>query len=99
MTATFSWSRHLRCSPGLSFVPAQCREPGVPLQAFIDRSRMVRVRQRTLAMGVVLLAGIGWGGMTLAAIRSTPAQTAEISAKLAEVAKSSAELSPTTVRR
>jgi ubiquinol-cytochrome c reductase cytochrome b subunit len=46
---------------------------------FIDRGRMVRVRQRTLAMGVVLLAGIGWGGMTLAAIRSTPPQTAAAS--------------------
>src|SRR6185312_15686610 len=32
-------------------------------------------RQRTLAMGVVVLAGLGWGGLTLAAIRSTPPQT------------------------
>jgi ubiquinol-cytochrome c reductase cytochrome b subunit len=42
---------------------------------FIDRAKMVRVRQRTLAMGVVLLAGIGWGGLTLAAIKGTPAQS------------------------
>jgi mono/diheme cytochrome c family protein len=42
---------------------------------FIDRSRLMRVRQRTLALGIVLLAGIGWGGLTLAAIRSTPPQT------------------------
>lgn len=45
------------------------------LTPFIDRSKMVRVRQRTLAMGIVALAAIGWGGLTLAAIRSTPAQT------------------------
>ncbi|MEP6714988.1 MAG: cytochrome b N-terminal domain-containing protein, partial [Terriglobia bacterium] len=43
---------------------------------FIDRSKIAKVRQRTLAMGIVLLAGLGWGGMTLAAIRSTPPQTA-----------------------
>jgi ubiquinol-cytochrome c reductase cytochrome b subunit len=46
------------------------------LTPFIDRSRMVKVRQRVLAMGVVVLAGIGWGGLTLAAIKSTPPQTA-----------------------
>ncbi len=43
---------------------------------FIDRSRMVRVRQRTLAMGIVILAALGWAGLTAAAIRSTPPQTA-----------------------
>jgi ubiquinol-cytochrome c reductase cytochrome b subunit len=46
------------------------------LTPFIDRTRMVRVRQRTLAGGIVLLAGLGWGGLTAAAIRSTPPQTA-----------------------
>jgi ubiquinol-cytochrome c reductase cytochrome b subunit len=46
------------------------------LTPFIDRSRMVKVRQRALAMGIVILAGFGWGGLTLAAIRSTPPQTA-----------------------
>jgi len=43
---------------------------------FIDRSRLVRVRQRTLAIGIVVLAGLGWAGLTAAAIRSTPPQTA-----------------------
>ncbi len=43
---------------------------------FIDRSKMVRVRQRTLAMGVVFLAALGWGGLTVAAIKGTPPQTA-----------------------
>ncbi len=42
---------------------------------FIDRSRLVRVRQRTLAMGIVFLVGVGWTGLTLAAIRTTPPQT------------------------
>jgi len=43
---------------------------------FIDRSRLIRVRQRTLAMGIVVLAALGWAGLTGAAIRSTPPQTA-----------------------
>lgn len=43
---------------------------------FVDRGKAVRVRQRTLAMGVVALAAIGWGGLTAAAIKGTPPQTA-----------------------
>lgn len=39
---------------------------------FIDRGILTRVRQRTLAMGVVALAALGWTGLTVAAIRSTP---------------------------
>ena len=46
------------------------------LTPFIDRGKVVRVRQRTLAFGVVLLAGLGWGGLTLAAVKGTPPQTA-----------------------
>lgn len=46
------------------------------LTPFIDRSRVVRLRQRVLAMGIVLLAFVGWGGLTAAAVRSTPPQTA-----------------------
>ncbi|MGD1069930.1 MAG: cytochrome b N-terminal domain-containing protein [Bryobacteraceae bacterium] len=42
---------------------------------FIDRGKIALVRQRTLAMGIVLLIGIGWGGLTLAAVKSTPPQT------------------------
>jgi len=45
------------------------------LTPFIDRSRIVRLRQRTLAFGVVALAALGWGGLTGAAVRSTPPQT------------------------
>jgi ubiquinol-cytochrome c reductase cytochrome b subunit len=43
---------------------------------FIDRSKVVTARRRTLAMGVVVLAALGWGGLTAAAIRGTPPQTA-----------------------
>ncbi len=46
------------------------------LAPFIDRSKLVRVRQRGLAAGIVVLAGLGWGGLTLAAIKGTPPQSA-----------------------
>jgi ubiquinol-cytochrome c reductase cytochrome b subunit len=50
------------------------------LVPFIDRTQMVKVTRRTFAMAVVLLAAIGWGGLTLAAVKSTPPPvgTAEI---------------------
>ena len=51
--------------PGLAVV-------GLMLVPFIDRGMMTRVRQRTLAIGVVALAALGWSGLTAAAIRSTP---------------------------
>jgi len=43
---------------------------------FIDRGTMVRVRQRGLAIGLVALGAIGWGGLTAAAVRGTPPQSA-----------------------
>lgn len=46
------------------------------LTPFIDRGKVVRVRQRTLAFGIVILAGLGWGGLTAAAVKSTGPQTA-----------------------
>jgi ubiquinol-cytochrome c reductase cytochrome b subunit len=42
------------------------------LVPFIDRGRMVKVTQRTFAVAVVLLAAIGWTGLTVAAVKSTP---------------------------
>jgi ubiquinol-cytochrome c reductase cytochrome b subunit len=45
----------------------------VPL---IDRSQMVKVTRRTVAAAFVLLAAIGWGGLTAAAVRSTPKEAA-----------------------
>jgi len=42
------------------------------LVPFIDRGVMMKVTRRTVAIAVVLLAGIGWAGLTVAAVRSTP---------------------------
>ncbi len=42
---------------------------------FIDRSKMVKVRNRGIAMLIVLFAALGWGGLTAAALKSTPPQT------------------------
>ena len=42
------------------------------LVPFLDRGRVMRVTQRMFAFGVVILAGAGWAGLTLAAVRSTP---------------------------
>ncbi|MBM3768073.1 MAG: c-type cytochrome, partial [Acidobacteria bacterium] len=38
----------------------------------IDRGAAVRIRQRTFAIGLVLIAGLGWAALTAAAVRSTP---------------------------
>jgi mono/diheme cytochrome c family protein len=46
------------------------------LTPFIDHNRIVRLRQRTLAFGIVALAAVGWGGLTAAAVISTPPQSA-----------------------
>ena len=50
------------------------------LVPFIDRGRMVKVTRRFAAAAFVLLAAIGWGGLTAAAVLSTPkeAQTEEV---------------------
>ncbi len=42
------------------------------LVPFLDRGPLVKITRRTFAFGCVLLAGIGWGALTLAAVRSTP---------------------------
>ncbi|MBM3783658.1 MAG: c-type cytochrome [Acidobacteria bacterium] len=42
------------------------------LTPFIDRGAAEKLRQRTLAIGIVLLAAVGWAGLTAAAVRSTP---------------------------
>ncbi len=55
---------------------------------FIDRGKVIRVTQRTTAIGVVLLVLVGWGGLTAAAIATTPKQLeidmAEVSDKPVE---------------
>jgi len=42
------------------------------LVPFVDRGRAMRVTRRTVAFGVVTLAALGWVGLTLAAVASTP---------------------------
>ena len=42
------------------------------LVPFLDRGRMVKATRRTFAIGVVVLAAIGWGGLTATAIATTP---------------------------
>jgi ubiquinol-cytochrome c reductase cytochrome b subunit len=42
------------------------------LVPFVDRSQVMRVTHRTAAFGVVLLALLGWTGLTVAAVATTP---------------------------
>jgi ubiquinol-cytochrome c reductase cytochrome b subunit len=44
------------------------------MMPFIDRGKMLRITQRTGAIAVVVLAGIGWSGLTARAVMTTPAQ-------------------------
>lgn len=51
--------------------------PGLAVTAlllvpFIDRTKMRMWRQRTVAIGVVVFAAVGWAGLTAAAIATTP---------------------------
>jgi ubiquinol-cytochrome c reductase cytochrome b subunit len=48
------------------------------LVPFIDRGAMMKVTKRTFAIAVVLLAAIGWSGLTMAAVKSTPPQEAPV---------------------
>lgn len=67
----------LKLFPGPLEVVGSVVLPGLAVMTlilvpFIDRSQMVKVTKRTFAAGVVLLAAIGWGGLTAAAVKSTP---------------------------
>jgi mono/diheme cytochrome c family protein len=42
------------------------------LVPFLDRTGMVKVTRRTVAFACVALAAIGWTGLTVAAVKSTP---------------------------
>src|SRR5690606_33979304 len=44
------------------------------LVPFLDRGKVMRVTQRTTAIGVIALALLGWTGLTVAAIVTTPPQ-------------------------
>src|SRR5258706_6227740 len=55
------------------------------LVPFMDRGKMVRVRQRFGAIALVVLAVIGWGGLTARAVATTPPSTESPDAGLAEI--------------
>ena len=64
--------------PALEFIGAIVI-PGVAMAAlvlmpFIDRGKMLKITQRTGAIAVVALAGIGWGALTARAVVTTPKQ-------------------------
>jgi ubiquinol-cytochrome c reductase cytochrome b subunit len=48
------------------------------LVPFIDRGAIIKVTKRTFAFAVVVLAAIGWSGLTMAAVKSTPPQEAAV---------------------
>jgi ubiquinol-cytochrome c reductase cytochrome b subunit len=57
--------------------------PGLAILAlllvpFVDRGRVMRVTQRTVAMGVAALALTGWAGLTAAAVAGTPRSEARV---------------------
>ncbi len=52
------------------------------LVPFFDRARAVAVRQRTVAIAVVVLAALGWAGLTQRAIATTPANLEDLEAGL-----------------
>lgn len=39
---------------------------------FIDRGRALRLSERSVAIGVIILAGVGWAALTAEAVASTP---------------------------
>jgi ubiquinol-cytochrome c reductase cytochrome b subunit len=57
--------------------------PGLAMLAlilvpFIDRGKMMKVTRRTFAIAFTLLAVVGWGGLTAAAVKSTPPEAREV---------------------
>jgi ubiquinol-cytochrome c reductase cytochrome b subunit len=67
----------LKLLPGPLEVVGSVILPGLAVLAliaipFIDRGRMLKVTRRTVAIGVVALAAIGWTGLTAAAVVTTP---------------------------
>jgi len=56
------------------------------LTPFVDREKVMRLTQRTTALGVVALAAIGWGALTLAALRTTPAAPEQQASNLQQAA-------------
>lgn len=57
--------------PGLSVL-------ALILTPFLDRGQVVKVTKRFAAIGIVVLAGVGWTALTMAAVKSTPPQEAAV---------------------
>ncbi len=73
----------LKLMPGPLEIVGSVILPGLAVMAlillpFVDRGQVVKVTRRTLAFGVVLLAAIGWGGLTAAAVAGTPNEGQEL---------------------
>jgi ubiquinol-cytochrome c reductase cytochrome b subunit len=56
------------------------------LTPFMDRRKVMRLTQRTTALGVAALAVIGWGALTLAAMKTTPAAPEQQAGNLQQAA-------------
>ena len=56
------------------------------LTPFVDREKLIKLTQRTTALGVVALVAIGWGALTLAALRTTPAAPEQQASNLLQAA-------------
>ena len=57
--------------PGLAIL-------AIILVPFVDRGQMMRVSRRFVAMAFVVMAAIGWTGLTAAAVMSTPKEAREV---------------------
>jgi len=73
----------LKLMPGPLEIVGSVVLPGLAVTAlillpFLDRGQMVKVTRRTFAFGAVLLAAIGWGSLTAAAVVSTPNEAKEM---------------------
>ena len=73
----------LKLMPGPLEIVGSVILPGLAVAAlimlpFIDRGQMVKVTRRTFAFAAVLLAAIGWGGLTAAAVAGTPNEAQEL---------------------
>jgi len=73
----------LKLMPGPLEIVGSVILPGLAVMAlillpFYDRGQVVKVTKRTLAFGVVVLAAIGWGSLTAAAVAGTPNEAQEL---------------------
>jgi len=73
----------LKLMPGPLEIVGSVILPGLAVAAlimlpFLDRGQMVKVTRRTFAFAAVLLAALGWSGLTAAAVIGTPEEAKEV---------------------